>query len=514
MTRQKKNILFATISFMLCQTIYMFYVTSRSVILPTVLSDLGGMSYYSITLILSSMTMAVTTPLSGKLGDIFGRKKIYVIGLSGYLIAILLCATAINPFFFMIGIALSGTMYGIIYPQMVALLVDVYEPNVCPKILGYASIAASASSMLGPVVGGLCVDFVGWRVVFLLMIPFAAINLICAAIGMPNNKPMYGTDKVDYKGTMLFACCVMPFLYMLTAAGSQFSWISLPTLILFVVTIISFVLLLRQEKIADSPIVPLKLFKKPIYVMCLAITIISGLCFSGMNYLPIYYQVVKGMTSTMSGMATIPRQAGNMLAAFVIGQYFSKHKNFKIGTLVPICLFCASLTLMGRFSAVTAIATIFVAEAIFGIANGATMIAPNAMGQHYLKPEEMGTGIAFISFASTFGNSLGAAITGCIISQFWNVRRVLPVSLYEALSQEHIKALSSTNTLKNAAELAVIRETLPSNLYEVFDSSIVALKAAFNNGLSVAFLSCLVLAVVLAVAIARFPWKKYNISQK
>lgn len=506
----KKNIVFATISFMLCQTIYMFYVTSRAVVLPTILSDLGGMPYYSITLILSSMTMAVTTPLSGKLGDIFGRKRIYIIGLGGYLVSILLCATATNTVLFMVGIALSGTTYGIIYPQMVALLVDVYEQDVCPKILGYASVAASASSMLGPVVGGLCADFAGWRLVFLIMVPFAGANLVCAAIGMPNKKPLSSSGKVDYKGTMLFAACVMPFLYMLTAAGSQFSWISFPTLALLTVTIISFILLLQQEKIADNPIVPLKLFKKPVYLLCLSVTIISGLCFSGMNYLPIYYQVIKGMTSTMSGLATMPRQIGTMIAALIIGQYFSRHKNFKIGTLVPICLFCASLTLMGRFNAVTAVVVIFIAEAIFGIANGAIMVTPNAMGQHYLKQEEMGTGLAFISFASTFGNSFGAAVTGCIISQFWNVKKVLPTVLSSALSGEQIKSLSSTNTLKDLGALSVIRDTLPPTLFEAFDSSIVALKQAFNHGLSVAFISCLVLAIILAITLSRFSWKNHE----
>lgn len=507
-TRPKKTIFYATISVMLCQTIYMFYVTSRSVVLHTILSDLGGMSYYSITVILSSMTMAVTTPLAGKLGDMFGRKRIYVIGLLGYCMALLMCALATSPLVFMIAIAFVGITYGLSYPQMISLLVEIYEPQQCPKMLGYISLASAVSSLIGPVIGGLCVDFVGWRLVFIVMLPFSVVNALCAIAGMPNVAPTAKDSKVDYKGTFLFASCMVPFLYLLTAAGSQFSWISAPTLLLLLITLVSFVLLIQEEKRTTNPIVPLVLFKKPIFTICIIITILSGLCFSGMNYLPIYYQMIKGMTSTASGMITIPRQCAMMIASVFTGHYIARQKNYKLGTIVPMALFFVELMMMSRFAAATSIILICIAELLFGVANGALTVTPNAIGQHYLSNKEMGSGIAFISFASTFGNSLGAAVMGCIISQFWNVRRVLPDNLYQALSSEHISALTSTATMNSPEALETIRMTLSPDLWLSFDKAITALKEAFTQGFNLACFIYVVLIGLAMVLLLKFSWKK------
>ena len=407
----------ATAAVFLGQSLYMFYVTARSVVLPTVLTELNGMSFYSITVILGSMMMAVSTPVAGKLGDMFGRKRVFNLGFITYAAALVLCAAAPNVYLLMLGIALSGMSYGLVYAEITALLVDIYPPDQSPKILGYTMVASSVAQLLGPVVGGLCVDYVSWRLVFLLMIPFSLLAAFCGHFGIPEGAPAPAGQRVDYAGTFLFAAAVMPFLFLLTSGGSRFAWLSPATAILAGVSLTALLLMLAAERRAENPVMPLPLLKKPIYLLALAVTLCGGLCYSCINYLPVYYQQVRGMSSTLSGLVVAPRQAGMMISSVLIGSYLSRHKNFKVATAVPVAMFAVAIGLMSRFNAVTVLVLIVAAELLFGLADGAIMVSPNAMGQHYLSHEQLGSGLSFISFVSTFGNSLGAAVIGCIVNQ-------------------------------------------------------------------------------------------------
>lgn len=497
----------ATISLLMCQTIYMFYVSARAVTLPAILSSLGGMSYYSITIILSAMTTAVFTPLAGRLGDTRGRKQVYLLGLPIRATAFIICALAPNHWVLMAGIALTGVGNGMSYPQCLALVTDLYPPEKQPTMLSYISVLSAVSGILGPLVGGLCTDYLSWRWLFVLLLPLELLNICCALIGIPNVPKVAGNVKIDYLGTLLFATCMMPFLYTLTAAGSSFGWISPQTMILMSISVVAGVLLFRQENRVSHPIIPLPLFKKKIFRLCVAITLCAGLCFSVTYYLPIYYQVIKHMSVTTSGLMGWPRQIGTILLSIVIGQYYGKTRNFRRGTTFAAVVMLATLFVMSSFNAITPLAFILAAEFCFGTANGVLTITPGAIGQFYLSREDMGSGLAFISLCGTLGSSLGSAITGSIVGQFWNVRRVLPDQLISALSEEQITMLGSTTVLRDAAALAGIQETLPTTLHAVFETGTAALVSALNKGISVAFFSYAVMLLLLAVAVVRFPWK-------
>ena len=155
---KNRSVVFSTAAFGLTSILCMFIVTARTVILPTVLSELNGMNLYSITVILSSLTMALVMPACGKLGDIWSRKNMYCIGAAGYTLSLLLCGTATHPVLFSAGIALTGLFYGFLYSQQMTLVVEIYRPDQRPRFISYFSVISSLACLLGPVVGGFFTD--------------------------------------------------------------------------------------------------------------------------------------------------------------------------------------------------------------------------------------------------------------------------------------------------------------------------------------------------------------------
>ena len=179
----------------------------------------------------------------------------------------------------------------------------------------------------------------------------------------------------------------------------------------------------RVLPVITADAIPLDLMKNPVFRTCLLVTVVSGLAYSGMNYLPMFYQRVKGMSSTASGMMTIPREIFMMTASFFTGIWLGKRGKYRQAMVLPILLFAVSVGMMALFRSVTPLLLLIIAEAFFGAADGMVLVSPNALAQRDLSPTEMGSGLSFLGFCSTIGNSAGSAITGCIVAQFWSADR-------------------------------------------------------------------------------------------
>lgn len=406
----------AVLSLLTAQPIYMFYVGARSVVLSQILTELNGMQFFSITVILSSTIMAITLPIAGSISDKIGRRTTYLLGLGGYCIAMVLCAMALNTPMLLLGISMCGFTNGFTSSVTYALVSDTFAEAQRPKIISYISILTAASSLLGPVLGGALTDFKSWRLVFVLLLVLEALNFCCAAFGIPRIKPISTARNLDYLGIVFFTLCIAPFLYLLTSAGGTFSWLSLQTALLTAVSLVSLAALVRREKKHSAPLIPTDVIKThPEYLICLIVTITGGICYSGMNYLALYYQNVRGMNATMSGMMTVPRQGGMMLASLLIGVYISRKRKYRRSLLIGIGVFSLAVFLIAQFGTDTLIPILLFSELLYGAADGISAVGPSSIAQHYLSKDEVGRGMAFSSFAGTFGNSLGAALNSAIL---------------------------------------------------------------------------------------------------
>lgn len=413
---QKQRLLLSAAALFLGQVMYMYYVGARAVSLRTILEGFGAADYYSLTIVLGSMSMSVMLPLGGKLGDMFGRKKLFAIGMIGFLLGELVFGAAQAYWQIVLGIVLCGGAYGLAWVQNAALIVDIYPRDAQPRILGGVFVATSVGSLLGPIVGGWCVEYLSWRAIFWFMLPLTALGALCTILGMPKGKTVGEKQRIDWAGTALLTLATMALLYLLSMGGKQFPWLSLPALALLAISAVSLFLLIRTERRAAAPIVPLHLFRDRIFQLGLAIALVSAVSTCCINYLPSFYQQIMGMGPTLSGVAVAPRQIGTIVTSLALGQYISRTKKYRGPNLFNVAVFILSMGLMLLFGAGTPFLVVCLAEFVYGIANSTGNMLPRSLGQTGFRAEDLGMGLAFITFVGTIGSSVGTALVGCALN--------------------------------------------------------------------------------------------------
>lgn len=480
----------STVALLISTSVPMFVVTARMNILSNIMSEFNGMHLFSITSILGSLTMSITLPISGSLGDLLGRKKVYCAGLVGYILALVACVFANSAVAIMLGLALTGVFYGVFFGQQYSLTYEIYTEAQRPRWLSYGSVANAITCLLGPMVGGAFVDSIGWRYVFVVVIPVMALNLVLGVLGLPEGKKGTAAKKVDYVGIGLFVMTVMPFLYAMTAGGKTYPWFSLQIGLLLSVALVSAVLLVLYERKQTNPLIPLKLFTtNRTYMVLILMIVVCGFAYACMNYLSIYYQAIRGLSATVAGTAAIPRQIGQIGLSILAGAYLSKvsRTRYKVAVYGALVAYMGCMFMMAIYNTITPMVVFYLVELFYGMPSGIQGVANQTLGMMALDEANMGSGLAFTSFASTFGNSLGGAIIGCVLNQFWNVDKLMPAAVKAALAPADLAALGNTSTIKDPAAIAAIKATLPADLHAAYETGVAAVKEGLNTGLSVTF---------------------------
>lgn len=402
----------------ICTFMGMFLTTARSVILGTLLTELNGYQFYSITVIITSMMMAAVGPIAGKLSDIFGRKIFSMAGIICYGAAAFVCGSAGNVYVFIAGIVFIGIGYGLMSSVTGAIICDTFEESVRPKYNSYINIASAAASLAGPVLGGIFADSAGWRYVYFFIIPISVVALVLSFLFLDSKKrTTKGKFTFDYLGVVALVLFVIPILFALSVGGSMFKWDSYVIIGCFGVAIIMLIALAFIEKKSKEPLIPYKLVKNRAYLMCLVLSFLAWFAFAVMNYVTVFYQDVLGVSKTVSGVLVLPRQIAQIITSFAVGFLLVKTKRSKLSGFLAFVIYAVGMFLMSLFVKGTPIFMVFIAEICFGIGISAQGIVLNSFVQNTLNRENTGTGLAFYNFLSSLASASGAAIGGCIINQ-------------------------------------------------------------------------------------------------
>lgn len=382
---------------------------------PRIVGDLGGVELLSWVFTAYLLTMAVSTPIFGKISDLYGRKPVFIIGSILFLLGSVLSGISQSMEQLILFRAIQGIGAGALTPVTFTIIGDIYSIEERAKVQGWISSVWGISSLVGPLLGGYFVDSLNWRWVFGFNVPFGLLSLIFIIKYLNENREKR-TVKIDVKGAITFTIGVTALLFSLATAGQQLAWNS-PLLIgLLIVAVVSLVLFFIVEKSAEEPLVPLKLFRiRDIAYSNLASLLASALLIGLTSYLPLWVQGVLGKNATMSGLVLAPMSISWMLGS-VIGSRWIISRGSRLTSLTGMAIIAVAACGMAFIHEGTPIYIMLIFNALYGLGFGFSFAVFTIIAQSSVHYNLRGASNALNSFVKSIGQTVAVTVFGTLIN--------------------------------------------------------------------------------------------------
>ncbi|MEO6513408.1 MAG: MDR family MFS transporter [Candidatus Saccharimonadales bacterium] len=383
--------------------------------LPRIASDLHGLTKLSWVATSYLITSAIVTPIYGKLGDMFGRKKIFQIAIAIFLLGSVLAGLSQTMNQLVFFRALQGVGAGGLMSLVLAIIGDVIPPRYRGRYQGYFGAVFGLSSIGGPVLGGLFTEHLTWRWIFYINLPLGALAmyLVSTRLHLPVKTHKH---RVDYAGAGLLSASVMSLILLSVWAGIDYAWGSIEILSLAASTVIFGLLFIWRELRAAEPIIPLKLFKNDIMAVSTILSFITGIAmFASILYIPLYQQIVRGLSPTKSGLLMLPMVAGMFLASMLSGQLITRTGRYRIFPIIGTLLLALGLWLFSHLGIGTSYVLLSLWMLVIGLGLGQLFQVPTLAVQNATPRENLGTATSTVTFFRSIGSALGGAIFGSIL---------------------------------------------------------------------------------------------------
>ncbi|QEU94639.1 MDR family MFS transporter [Streptomyces kanamyceticus] len=390
--------------------------TIVSTALPTIVSDLGGMDHLSWVVTAYMLAATAATPLWGKLGDQYGRKKLFLTAIVIFLVGSALCGMAQNMPQLIGFRALQGLGGGGLMVLSMAIVGDLVSPRERGKYQGLFGAVFGATSVLGPLLGGLFTEHLSWRWVFYVNLPIGVVALLVIATTL--HIPVRDTKHtIDYLGTFLIASVATCLVLVASLGGTTWGWGSPQIIGLAVLGVLLAFAFVSVEKKAVEPVLPLKLFRIRTFTLSAVISFIVGFAmFGAMTYLPTFLQVVQGVTPTMSGVHMLPMVAGMLLSTTASGQIVSRTGRWKVFPVAGTAVTTLGLLLLHQLNENSPTLEMSAYFFVFGLGLGLVMQVLVLIVQNAVSYEDLGVATSGATFFRSIGASFGVAIFGTIFT--------------------------------------------------------------------------------------------------
>jgi MFS family permease len=459
--------------------------TIVSTALKSIVETFNGLSHYTWVVTAYLLTSTASTPLYGKISDLYGRKRVFQFAVITFLIGSFLAGASQNMFQLIAFRAIQGLGAGGLMALTFVIIGDLVSPRDRGKYQGYFGGVWGLSAVAGPLLGGFFSDhatifgIAGWRWIFYINLPFGILALVLTSASL-HHANVKRKHSIDYSGALLMVSAVTALLIGISVYGPEAGWLSSKTLATLGLSVVLTVVFLMQEMRAAEPILPLGLFRNHTFSITSAMAFIIGAgMFGAIIMLPLYLQVVQGNSATIAGLKLIPFMLGIVSMSIFSGKQISKHGHYKRFPIVGLAIMTIGILMLSTLNETTPYWRLSIYAVLIGFGLGLSMQTIVIALQNSVEMKDMGISTSANTFFRSIGSTIGVALFGSLYASRLKVNLEKEVT---SLATSNPAALVGATPEKFAQlknNTSVIKEFSPDLQHAIYHAFVQSFHVVF-----------------------------------
>ncbi|MEU5939527.1 MDR family MFS transporter [Micromonospora sp. NPDC047548] len=467
--------------------------------LPTIVGELGGINHYSWVVTAYLLASTASTPLYGKMADLYGRRPVFLFSIGTFLLGSLLAGLSQNMTQLIVTRGIQGLGAGGLMTLAFTIISDVVSPRERGRYQGLFGAVFGLSSVAGPLVGGYFAE-TNWRWIFYINVPLAILAIVVCYHVMRLIPFTRRQHAIDWAGAGLLVAGVSALLLALSWGGSEYAWGSGVIVGLLVAGVVLGVLFVVQEARVAEPILPLRLFRSATFALANSAGFVLGLVmFGSIIFIPLYLQIVKGASPTRSGLLMLPMMAGIIVTSVLTGRAMSRIGRYKWFPVAGSVVLLAGMLLFTRLQVGTSLWIAFGFMVVIGVGLGLSMQSLILAVQNAVDVRDLGAGTSSATFFRSLGGSFGVAILGTVLSTRLTAQLAdrLPAAIAQLPPQERAAVVA-----RGGAKISI---NDPATILALPGPVRAAIQAAFVESLHMVFLTTGLIAILAVLVTLALP---------